>query len=321
MASLVLSDSISTDMGYQSVDMTARDAKVKFGRHESFPLRFGWINKGLTALQRDASIFSSPDAIVILGVGKNMVSSMRHWLEAARLIRPSEQRKEFVATLLGETVFGPDGDPYLEEDGTIWLLHWLLASNPRGATNVYWFFNHFHKTTFTSNEVDSGLRHFAYREMSLRTAASTLKRDANLLLRMYSGAKAIDRQPIEDSLDSPLSLLDLLHRLDEQMWFSVPTNREEVPDFVFDFAVAELFAHLAKEQLTIRELMYSSDNHCAPGSVFRLSEDGLINRLEMLCHAYSDIFNLSRTAGVFQLFKLRDFDPYAVVQDSYGKVK
>ena len=53
-----------------------------FGRHESFPLRFGWITKGLQALADDPKIFTRDDATVVLGVGKNMVASIRYWLQA-----------------------------------------------------------------------------------------------------------------------------------------------------------------------------------------------------------------------------------------------
>lgn len=56
---------------------------VSFGRHESFPLRFGWIAKGLkAALNHDPCTFNREDATVILGVGKNMVASIRYWLQA-----------------------------------------------------------------------------------------------------------------------------------------------------------------------------------------------------------------------------------------------
>ena len=56
-----------------------------FGRHESFPLRFGWITKGLDALADDPKIFTREDATVVLGVGKNMVNSIRYWLQATRV--------------------------------------------------------------------------------------------------------------------------------------------------------------------------------------------------------------------------------------------
>ena len=119
-----------------------------FGRHESFPLRFGWITKGLQALADDPKIFTRDDATVVLGVGKNMVASIRYWLQATRIAHRDPKANTLKPTPIAEIVFGDDGDPYLEDEGTIWLLHWLLATNPKDATAIYWFFNHFHKPTF-----------------------------------------------------------------------------------------------------------------------------------------------------------------------------
>ena len=53
--------------------MKLNSSSVSFGRHESFPLRFGWLTKGLTAVQNNPKVFERDDATITLGVGKNMV--------------------------------------------------------------------------------------------------------------------------------------------------------------------------------------------------------------------------------------------------------
>ena len=102
--------------------------KVAFGRHETFALRYGWLTKGFQAISDDPKIFEADDATVTLGVGKNMVSSIRFWLQATRL---AERTKEgFFPTKLGDAIFNEEGwDPYLEDEATIWLIHWLLSTN------------------------------------------------------------------------------------------------------------------------------------------------------------------------------------------------
>ena len=57
--------------------------ELTFGRNETF-LRYGWIAKGLSAYQQDPKIFNEVDAPLKLGVGKNMVSSIKYWLKALR---------------------------------------------------------------------------------------------------------------------------------------------------------------------------------------------------------------------------------------------
>jgi hypothetical protein len=50
-----------------------------FSGHETFALRAAWLKKGIDGLERYPDIFSREDALVELGVGKNMVRSIRHW--------------------------------------------------------------------------------------------------------------------------------------------------------------------------------------------------------------------------------------------------
>ena len=303
------------------------DAKTaSFGRHESFPLRFGWITKGLGALDKDAGVFGREDATVILGVGKNMVGAIRYWLLAAGLATASG--RDLAPTKIAEVAFGEDGDPNLEDDATIWLLHWLLATTPGRATAIYWFFNHFHKPTFTSAEAVASLADFAQQELTVKTSATTLKRDAQLVLRMYTRTRGGTRLTLEDALDSPLAMLNLQERLDARHWRSVPMDRSELPLRVLGFAVAQLFEHRADSagagrqdranQLAMQDLMYSSKSHCAPGAVFRLTEEGLIQKLEALCEAYPATLSLNRTAGVFQLYKRGPLDAVSLLETHYS---
>ena len=266
--------------------MSFDPGNVAFGRHESFPLRFGWIAKGLDALRADPLVFTREDATIVLGVGRNMVSSIRHWLQAAGLARPLPDGRGFEETELARTAFGPEGDPYLgaspsgdaienagafshrrqnmqpvsqhpalsrhlEDAGTIWLLHWLLATDPAAATAVYWFFNRFHKPAFANDEAAAGLRAFADGEAATRTSPATLSRDAATILRMYTRPAASTRL----ALDAPLSLLDLVDlvdlvdRVDAQRRRSVPAPRPGLPPGIFAFAVAEAFQHLDTPQV------------------------------------------------------------------------
>lgn len=293
-------------------------SNTAFGRNESFPLRFGWITKGLGALADDPKIFTREDATVVLGVGKNMVNSIRYWLQATRIAHRDPRTKTPKPTPLAEIVFGDDGDPYLEDEGTIWLLHWLLATNPRDATASYWFFNHFHKPAFTTDEVVTGLTDFAKRELSSRTSATTLKSDAQLVLRMYARTATSARVALEDALDSPLAMLNLQERLDTRTWRAAPTDRAELPLDIFAFAIAELFEHAKVGQLAITDLMYSDKEHCAPGAVFRMTEDGLVSKLEALCEEYPHALRLDRTAGIFQLFQIVPLDSLEILKSRYA---
>ena len=295
-------------------------AVAAFGRHESFPLRYGWITKGLRALDEDSRIFTQDDATVRLGVGKNMVSAIRHWLLATRIVE-KDDRQGLVVSPVGRIVFPDDddgGDPYLEDEATIWLLHWLMATNPSGATAIYWFFNHFHKTEFGSGEVAATLSDFVRTNVKTRVAASTLKNDATLVLRMYAPAREGRNIAVEDMLNSPLAVLHLLDRIDTRTWRAFPTVRDELPLDVFAFAVAELFDHVGTKQLSVTQLMYSEKEHCAPGAVFRMTEEGLVQKVEALCAAFPDSLRMDRTAGIYQLYRTGDIDAGSILRRRYA---
>ena len=87
--------------------MNLNPTRVSFGRHESFPLRFGWITKGLDALATDTNVFAGEDATVTLGVGKNMVAAMRYWLLATGMVERTAGHG-LARTSIGEVLF-PDG--------------------------------------------------------------------------------------------------------------------------------------------------------------------------------------------------------------------
>ena len=104
----------------------------RYSGHETFPCRYTWLPKAVQNLRRNNNLFTDEDeAMVQLGVGKNMVRAIRFWADAADVaianespatgLRPSE---------FGEDILGPNGhDEYLEDIRTLWLIHWKISAN------------------------------------------------------------------------------------------------------------------------------------------------------------------------------------------------
>lgn len=59
----------------------------KFSGHESFPCKTLWLKKGYDFVA-NGNDFNSPDAVITLGVGKNMVASIRYWLKVFGITNP-----------------------------------------------------------------------------------------------------------------------------------------------------------------------------------------------------------------------------------------
>ena len=155
-----------------------------FSGHETFPFRYPWLKKGFDAVRADPNVFGRDDAITTLGVGKNMVRSIRHWCLTAGVLAEAGGRGAALApTDFGSLLSADDGlDPYLEDPATLWLLHWQIASNRSRATTWFWTFSHFHEPEFTREALTSALARRAQTLGGKPVAASSLKRDVDCFL-------------------------------------------------------------------------------------------------------------------------------------------
>ena len=174
---------------------------------------------------RKSSRFVQDDAPVRIGVGKNMVRAIRFWGLAAKLIEEDPQSSnrrapDLIPTSLGHALFGHTGwDQYMEDPGTLWLLHWLLLAPPCRLP-VWWFaFNEFHPIEFVDDDLEAAT--IAQLDAVPEWAVphpSSVKKDVSALLRTYAPAERVGRIQIDDVLDCPLRELRLIGR-------SVATNR------------------------------------------------------------------------------------------------
>ena len=191
-----------------------------FARHETFHPRYGWFRKAYAVVTEEGpNVFSREDAPVVIGVGKNMVRAIRFWGLAAKVIVedsnfPNRRPSELVPTRRGHALFGEGGwDPYMEDPGTLWLLHWLLLARP-SRLPVWWLvFNEFNAVEFDDNDLEDAII------TQLEAAAdwpspnpSSVKKDLGALLRSYALVERLGRTSIDDLLDCPLRELNLLGR-------------------------------------------------------------------------------------------------------------
>jgi hypothetical protein len=295
-------------------------SKVAFGRHETFPLRFGWLTKGYRAWCERSDASSQDDPTVVLGVGKNMVTAIRYWLAAAQ-ITESVQANGTVPSEVGRALFSSSvgWDPFLEDDATLWLIHWLIASNPSEATAFYWFFNRYHKPEFTSVELAGALNDFVRENVKSRAAETTLKHDINVLLRMYGPVEKARGVPVEEGLDSPMTTLGLLQRAgDGKHFMARVSERRRLPLAAFGYAVMDVMESLDHRSVSVERLLHADNQFAAPGSAFRMTEDGLITKLEELVRWLPGVLELRETAGIHQLYQMQPFTKYEVIRKYYA---
>ena len=132
--------------------MQPSNATLSFSGHETFVLRYGWLKKAYEAVCNDRSVFLRDDAVVSLGVGRNMVRSMRHWALASGVLaeEPKSRGTKLRPTEFGDFLFGRNRrDPFLEDINSLWLIHWKLSTNELRSTTWHWAFNFLRSTEFS----------------------------------------------------------------------------------------------------------------------------------------------------------------------------
>ena len=295
--------------------------KPSFSGHQTFPFRYTWLKKGADAVTKKQTIFSSENAPVTLGVGKNMVASIRHWCSVAGLIRTDpHERGQFVVTPLGEAIFNDNNgfDPYLDDPATLWLIHWKIATNINQATSWYWAFNIFRENQFTPNTFKKQLSEWTQRQKAFMRPASesTLQRDIHCFIRTYCQS-GHTTTVVEESFDCPLVELNLITELPENNGYEFQRGEKEtLPTQVF---AATLIAFWSarfsdRDALPFSEVMYAP---LSPGRIFRLDEDTITTYLETLNEVTKGAFQYDETAGLKQIYQHRDLDPMELLESYY----
>ena len=258
-----------------------------FAGHQTFHPRFGWIKKGFDSVNEDPGIFNNPEAPLLLGVGKNMVEAIRFWGVAtkvwSRIPHPTQKRTYLHApTGFGKALLSDDGfDPFLELPGSLWLLHWYALSSPTSLP-IWWLtFNEFSAVEFEDEDLDR----FCLEEVASTTwkqpNPSSIKKDIDCLLRMYTQRSAKGRQTLDDLLDSPFRELELIvpSGLGDHHFRFALGAKATLPAEVLTFACLDYMARTDPHSSSATISRLTSDPG-SPGRLFKLSEQSLLDALE-----------------------------------------
>lgn len=281
---------------------------MKFRAHETFFIRKGWINKGLRGVAQDGAIFISKEEnpMDVLGIGSNMVKSLRYWLQAVGLTEePNHGRRFQTLTGLGQLVY--DHDRYIEEIGTLELIHYKLATNLDLATAWYFFFNEFNMTEFTREDfIEAIQKWIAMQEDTENVAVRSLADDFQCIMSTYLPRYKTNPNKVspENNIDCPLGelgLIDVLGRDKKNYKKAIPTA-----DLLCPYALLAIISEQAqdREEISLNELLTAPMNI---GRVFNLDAITMLDalyRIEKL-----DAIRISRTAGldVIRIMEKRPF--------------
>jgi len=264
-----------------------------FARHETFHPRFGWLKKGFDQAAEDPGVFLREDAPVALGVGKNMVRSIRYWCRAFKVLAEDKP------TSFGRQLLEDKGwDPFLEDPASLWLLHWNLLKDPCSATAWAFTFNDFHRAEFSPEDLERDLKQYCDREFSSSIADSSIKKDVTCILRMYANPITEKSRASEESIDCPFAQLSLIDNLTGTHSFIFRVGpKHSLP---VDIIVAACLQY-AESQTSQRRIAISDLAFCpgSPGMVFKLPENSIYGAVEAMVERYGEI-HLADSAGLVQ---------------------
>jgi hypothetical protein len=312
------------------------EVRLQVAGHETFPCRYGWLKKCYDAVDAapdkvansTALVFNPDQAIADFGVGKNMVSSMRHWAIACGVLEPTLRNgriESLAPTELGVMIFG-QGDPYLEQTASLWLLHWRLVAMPGRAATWYFAFNEFNDAIFTRETLAARLmaRIEELRETGrlagTRIVRATIDRDAECFVRTYL-SRASKKGVSEDGLESPFAELGLIAALGGGAIQFRRGPKPSLPDEVFAMALVEFWRqHFpTRGTLAIETLAHEPGS---PGRVFLLDEESIAERLERISETTRGALSWDEGAGLRQVsarVDLERVDPLSFVRQMYSR--
>ncbi|WP_433577889.1 DUF4007 family protein [Nocardia brasiliensis] len=314
----------------------AEAAHFAFARHETFAPRFGWLHKAYIQVIRDQGAFLADDAPVMFGVGKNMVNAMRYWSRAFKLTRehypaPSSRFKYSYPTWEARWLLDEDGaDPYLEEHGSLWLLHWwLVSSRPGAKSHAPTWYTAFHLAPFSrftvADMTQVVARHvnFSYKESPVE---ASIVRDIDCLTKMYARTapeKAGSPGSYEDLLACPFRELDLLTFVGTRgkaEWQFTSGHRTTLPARVLAYACLDYAATFTRQPNSISVARLANEPG-SPGRAFRIRENEIVLALQKLA---ADHPQLNLTEAVGQRSLSFTADPFVlaweILDEQYGSV-
>jgi len=283
----------------------ADKVKYSFSGHESFYCKSLWLKKGYDFVSANKN-FNAEDAVVHLGVGKNMVAAIRYWLRAFGLL------EENCTTEIADYLFNNENgkDPYIEDLGSLWLLHYLLIKTE--LASIYkLFFIDFHREKNNEFTREQLLLFLQRKNNETRYAhlynENTVKRDIGVLLQNYLMPQ--QEKPNEDFSALLINLHLIKQTEDKSLYFNSKGKTELVPE-IFLYAIID-----DKKN----ESIISFDRLTDLALMFCLSKTELIDTILLLIEKFPELLRYVDDGGIKQLFFLQEIDKNEVLEKHYTK--
>lgn len=277
---------------------------MKFGGHETFHIREGWLHKGLRLLVESKDSYSDPYLADSLGVGRNMAKSIKFWLRRTGLAYASGQGKNSVMlpTPIAEIIW--ENDKYFLEPYTWWVLHTNLVQGDDPPAAWFWFYNHFNLTRFTKSVCVEGFTRFLQASNARMPSERTLERDISCLLSSYARDIPPRNDDPEDAYLSPFVSLGILTHYRGSGYYEVDKSQKDIPSAALLYALSSsLYKWHNSEHSSECLLTDAARKTNSPGRTMMLTSETLYEALHNAeSELNSEILTTRRLAGERQIY-------------------
>ncbi|SHM89876.1 DUF4007 family protein [Flavobacterium chilense] len=294
--------------------LTKSYIKLSFSGHDTFHCRQLWLKKGYDFI-KNGNKFTDNESVVLLGVGKNMVSSIYFWMKAFGLVD-----KDGNTTDIADYIFSAEGkDPYLEDEATLWLLHYQLVTI--GHASIYnLIFNDLRKEKieFTKDNFLSFTERKANEFGVSQFNKKTVSTDFDVLMKMYirTTDQVKDR---EDTFSGLLTDLNLIQeeRKTNSLYSITNEQRNNLPEEIILYTI--LNNENFQNSISLNTLFQERNQ---AGTVFAITKNTLMEKLESIANdlTYKKYgITLSDHAGIKELQFASKPNKFDVLNHYYGR--
>jgi Protein of unknown function (DUF4007) len=278
--------------------------KMVFSGHDTFHCRLFWLKKGFDYIQTGSKF--KEDSGVEMGVGRNMVNSIRFWLKSFGVIDDKQEISPLYRALLKTNGW----DPYIENEGTLLLLHYQLCANKKSS-----IYNLLFKELRKIKPEFSRDNFVKYvKDIDSSQNEKLLEKDFSVFLRMYGSN---NEKNTDDGYRGLLTELDFLNEIGEnqsktKLYRLENKSQKDIPEAILLYCIISNSDY--GSSISFNSL-YNNDR--GVGNIFCLDQDVLESKLVAIAANYKNI-TYNSEAGIKELQIKSKIRPIDILKKYYA---
>ena len=258
-----------------------------FSGHETFACKSHWMKRGYEFVLEGHN-FNDDEAVVHLGVGKNMVASIKFWMKAFGLLN-----RDGILSSIAHKLLNTDRgyDPFFEDIGSLWLMHFnIVNENYATAYRTTFIDYHSQRNVIDKLKLQNFIKHLCFDNPNYRSLynENTVRKDLNVLIHNYC---AKWNSGVEDS-NTIFAPLNLIRETEDGTYMFNYDSRNIVPANIFLYALLAVFPDSKSISFeSMRELSL----------IFCLMNNDILTIIKQLSEEYVGILVFSDVAGIKEL--------------------